>query len=475
MNRISPAAPVGPLALFLLSAACASSSPTERLAPEVAARLVHYPARSEVVADFASLVPPQSQRRERAPVRIERVSAGVPWPRGLALVDGELVVLARGRHRRAGGVDHEIADFTGSLFRVDLAVAEPVVPGVVASAAIAANAEPFAIASGAPFRLPDRSLEPIRDVLMDRPYCTLLYDDVSRNLFVCGYSGVDLPGARFRKNATDSILRYDLRTREWHPVELHDPSVVPEGELGFVVSNEYYPHHDPTENPPPHGWLNGPDGGCVAGSKLYCVSKDNHLVVQYDLAELRGDPGAGFPASRPVLGPRVSVRSPSGVAEMELLGPSAAAVHGDYLYLGYRTSSVVVRFPLTEAGELAQPPVGELVAVFEPWDPEERRSANVIDIAFDSRGELFVSCSREGRIWRVGRPDPERPFYGDDRSERPTSAPPYADLRELTGVKTTCGNILFDDEDRLYVCAGNYDTSSDVIAGAIYRISPVGS
>jgi hypothetical protein len=431
-------------------------------------------ARGELVPDFGAGLPRSVARERAATVRLERVSAGVPWPRGLVFRDGELIVLARGRHRNAGGVDHAVEDSTGCLFRVDPEIAEPVVAGRLASVAVAGNAELLAVPGGAPFRLPDRTLEPIDDVLMDRPYCTLIHDPVSRNLFVCGYSGVDLPGKRFRKNATDSILRFDERGGRWHAVELHDPSVVPADELGYVVSNAYYPHHDPETSPAPHGWLNGPDGGCVAGEFLYCVAKDNHLVVRYELAGIRRDPAAGFPESRPVLGPRVALRDPSGeFREAELLGPSAAAVSGRHLYVGYRTSSVVVRFLLEPSGELVQPPVGELVAVFEPWDPEERRSANLIDMAFDSKGELFVSCSKEGRIWRVGVPDPARPFFGNDRSDRPTTAPPYADMTALLGKRTPTGNLAFDDGDRLYVCAGSYDTDSERIAGSIYRLVEV--
>lgn len=429
-----------------------------------------YAAKAEVVPDFGALVPDHPTREGEVSVFLQRVSAGVPWPRGLAWVDGELVVLARGRHRNAGGVDHSIEDRTGCLFRVDPGLAEPVVPGVLASEAVAANAELFVQAVGAPFRLPDRSKEPVADVLMDRPYCTLIHDPVSGNFFVCGYSGVDLPGRKFRKNATDSILRFEPRTGRWYPVELHDPRVVPPEELGYVVSNEYYPHHDPQRSPPPHGWLNGPDGGCVAGDFLYCAAKDNHLVVQYDITGIRADPEAGFPESRPVLGSRVALESPGGTAETELLGPSAVVARGGYLYVGYRTSSVVVRYRLEPSGDLARPVRGELIAVFEPWNAEKKRTANLIDIAFNSRGELFVSCSREGRIWKVGRPDPRRPFFGDDQADRPTTAPPYADLRELTGKKTSCGNIRFDDRDRLYVCAGSYDTASDRIAGVIYRV-----
>jgi len=442
--------------------------------PLEASRSVAHEPRQELVTDLGRLVPSRrvSSADEASSVRLERVSAAVPWPRGLEWVDGELVVLARGRHRRAGGVDHSIPDDSGSLFRVDPAVAEPVVPGRVAGAEVAANAEVLASSADSPFHnLPDRALDPADDALMDRPYCTLIYDAPSRNLFICGYSGVDLPGKRFRKNATDSIHRFDLRTAKWHPVEMHDASVVPQDELGYVVSNEYYPHHDPAANAAPHGWLNGPDGGCVAGDYLYCVSKDNHLVVQYELEGVRREPGAEYPHSRPVLGPNVTLRHPGGTSEVELLGPSCAARQGDHLYLGYRTSSAVVRLALEPDGQIVQPAVAELIAVFEPWDAEAGRSANLIDLAFNSAGELFASCAEEGRIWKIGRPDPARPFYGDDRSERATSAAPYADLALLTGnPKARCGNILFDDQDRLYVCSGNYDTASSRIAGVIYRV-----
>lgn len=460
-------APVCALAGLVLAACSTTPRPAPRTEAPPASPAVSYAAKGERVEDFGALVP----AHEVAPttVRLERVSAGVPWPRGLAWVDGELVVLARGRHRNAGGVDHSIEDHTGHLYRVDPEVSEPVVRDQLAGAAVTANAGILARPDGSLFYLPDRSLDPAADTRMDRPYCTLIWDEASRNVFICGFSGVDLPERKFRKNATDSIHRYDLRTGRWYGVELHDASVVPTDQLGYVVSNEYYPHHDPRTNPPPHGWLNGPDGGCVAGRYLYCAAKDNHVVVQYDLDAVRRDPEAGPPPSRPVLGSRVTVRHPVGERSMEVLGPSTAVARDGWLYVGYRTSSVVLRFPIEDDGALVEPAVGELIAVFEPWDAERGRSANLIDMAFNSRGELFVSCSQEGRVWKVGRPDPVRPFYGNDQGPRPTSAPPFLDLAELTGKRTSIGNILFDPEDRLYICAGTYDTNSSQIAGVIYR------
>ncbi len=430
---------------------------------------VPYAARSETVADFATWLPFAAPTAVEPVVVVERVTAGVPWPRGLALVEDGLVVLARGRHRRAGGIDPAIADLSGSLMLVDPTIAEPVVPGVPASARTKGNARLFVSPDDAVFELYDPKVEPIQSHTVDRPYCTLAFDAASRNLFVCGFSGVDLPGAKFRKNATDSIHRFDLRTRSWHPVEMHDHRVVPVAELGYVVPNQYYPHHDVEENSPPHGWVNGPDACGVAGEYLYVAGKDNHVIARYDLAGIRKDPTSGPPASRLALGPHVTLRLPTGQErDVELLGPSAVTARDGFLYVGYRTSSVVVRYPVDASGELVVPVRGEIVAMFEPWRANRKRSANVIDIAFNSRGELFVACAKEARIWRVGVPDPSSPFFGDDRADRPTTASPYVDIREWTGKKAGCGNLVFDADDRLYFCVGNYD-HGETLAGAVYR------
>ena len=206
---------------------------------------------------------------------------------------------------------------------------------------------------------------------------------------------------------------------------------------------------------------------------LFAAGKDNHCVVSYKLASLRKNPKAGPPPSKIVLGPRQKVRLGGKLRKLAALGPSALAVRDGYLYVGYRTTSVILRFPLNPDGSLQKGKPGELIAVFEPYDPKTHRSANLIDMAFNSQGELFVSCSKEGRIWNIGKPDPAHVFQGNDQlSDRSTSAPPYADLRVLLGKKTACGNILFDKDGRLFVCAGNYDTPSRKLAGVIYRLDP---
>ena len=440
------------------------------------------PARQERVSDFRRFTSPKSGPASDGPIRLERVSTGVPWPRGMVMVDGELVALARGRHRNAGGIAPGVLDSSGSLFRVNPAVTEPVVRGRAAGAAVRSNAQVLVQPSETTFLLyrPEAGA-PIDQISLDRPYCTLAYDELSKNYFICGYSGVDLPGKKFRKNATDSIHRFDTRSGQWSTVELHDVDSVPRDELDYVVSNEYYPHHDPERNAAPHGLLNGPNGAWIVGRYLYAVGKDNHTLAQYDLSEIRENPEAGPPPARIVMRDRVELKLDGEWQRVQLFGHSALVSHQGFLYVGYRTSSVVVRFPLTEDGDLVRTsalqikrgvlPRGELIAVFNPWDQEHKYSANLIDIRFNSRGELFVSCAEMGRVWNVGIPDPEHPFDGVDRAAVPTENRPFLDLRVLTdNPHARVGNIAFDAQDGLFVCSGNYDSGTE-IAGVIYRAS----
>lgn len=425
----------------------------------------------EIVPDFNALIPAHDPVLEPTPIQLERVTAGVPWPRGLVFVDGDLVVLARGRHRGNGGVGQDVEDEAGTLYRIDLSIFEPVVKDQPAGERVRNNATVLARPSNPPFRSYDRADPPEGDTMMTRPYCGLAFDPVSRNLFVCAFAGAELSNpTRFRKHATDAVFRYDLRTSVWSIVEQHDHTVVPAEALGSVIPNTYYPHHDPTTNPPPHGWLNGVNGCAVVGDYLYAVAKDNHVVVAYPLSEIRNNPTAGPPAGRVVISRSVTLKHPGGQMQTDLLGTCAVASHGGYLYVGYRTSSVVVRFPIDETGMVLPNSPAELIAVFEPWNRETRRSGDMFDIAFSPSGEMFVSMSRNGRVWRIGKPDPARPFNANDALDRPTTAPPFVDLTPLLGKRLTASNIAVSADNYLYVCTRANDRGEGNIFGTIYRV-----
>lgn len=434
---------------------------------------VEYEPRQEKVPDFGALIPEHEISTTPCDITLERITTAVPWGRGMAIVDGELIILSRGRHRTNGGIDQQLVDHAGTLWKVDPSISEPVIPGEWAGEAVRNNAEVFARPTSPPFHLYDYTTPPEDDTRMARPYCALAFDPQSRNLFVCAYSGAELDTG-FRKHATDAVYRYDLRDQNWHVVEQHDHTVVPDDTLGYVVSNEYYPHHDPATNPPPHGWTNGADGCAAVGNFLYVPAKDNHIVVQYDLDDIRNAPDAGPPDSRVILREKITLQYPGGEQEVEVLGPSAVAIHDNFMYISFRTSSIVVRIPLDEHGDCIRRPdgtiAGQLIAVFEPFDAEKQRSGNLYDIDMSAHGELFVSMGTQGRVWRI-TPDPERPFYGNDQTDRPTTAPPFVDMSQLLGRTACCNNIHVDrDAGYLYISNRSNDIGTGRIHGTIYRV-----
>lgn len=415
-----------------------------------------------------------AQRPQELPAfTLERVSTAVPWPRGIALLDdtGMLAIVARGRHRNYGGPAADVQDREATIYEVDPSVREPYVAGQPASERVAENARVLAEPDPGVVHLYDRSLPPLDNWLMQRPFCTMVYDAPSKNLVFCAYSGVDLSGkgTTFRKNATDALLRYDRRSARWGIVEQHRSDVVPREEQGEWISNVYYPHHDPRVNPPPHGLLNGPNGCAVAGHWLYAVGKDNHALARYDLRPIREDPLAGPPPGELVLGEHVDVKVEGKLQRIALQGHSAVTAHDGWLYLGTRTSSVIVRFPIDSDGALVQPIVGELIAEFEPYSTETKRSANLWEMVANADGELFVSTSSTGRVWRF-RPDPKAVFDGNDqRQDAPTPNRPYIDIRALTGNdKATVSNMLVMPDGSLYFCMTMPDPHQE-LAGAILR------
>jgi hypothetical protein len=388
--------------------------------------------------------------------RVHRVSTAVPFPRGLVLLDDQLYVLARGRVRESGGVDGGIDDRAGTIYRVDPSVAEPISRAVV-SGPVRNNGGVFAEPTEPPFKLFDRTAVPAtRDRETDRPYCTLRYDPVSRNFFICAFSGIDKPeggGSVFSKNTHDAVMRFDTRTKTWHDVERH-----------HLEAGGTYPHHDPSSHPPPHGWLNGPDNCLVVGHWLYCVAKDNSLLMAYDLREIAESPRAGPPDARWILDSNLTIRG-EGLGQFH--GHSMLAERDGYLYIGYRTSSVIARIPLGEDKLPLQPIVGELIAMFDPYDPRTKKSANLTDMAFGPDGDLYVISAQPARVYRF-RPDPVRVFDG-----RSGASSAWADMAALTNNPRMKGeNVLVDDAGNVFVTSGDAYDFQYGTGGTVYKIVP---
>ena len=171
-----------------------------------------------------------------------------------------------------------------------------------------------------------------------------------------------------------------------------------------------------------------------------------------------------------MLGDTARVKVKGVEMDVDLLGHSAVAANDEWLYLGTRTNSVVVRFPIDARGNLVQPVVGELIAEFEPWTAESKRSADIWDMALDPAGNLYVSCARAGRVWKVV-PDPLVPFDGNDHRKEPkTPNKPYLDGPALTGAKNArISNLAFDSEGRMIFCATFTESHTDR-AGGVFRV-----
>src|SRR5688572_24751243 len=69
--------------------------------------------------------PPPVQHAAVTPDRVFRVSTAVPFPRGMAMIEGQLYALARGRVRESGGADGKIDDQAGTIYALDPSIAEP--------------------------------------------------------------------------------------------------------------------------------------------------------------------------------------------------------------------------------------------------------------------------------------------------------------------------------------------------------------
>jgi hypothetical protein len=389
-------------------------------------------------------------------IRVERVTTAVPFPRGVVLLDEKLYALSRGRVRSSGGVSAEINDLAGTLWLIDPNVSEDATLAEV-SDAVRNNGKVFAEPTSPPFKLWDRtSTPPEADKQTDRPYCVLRYHAPSQSFYICAFSGIDKkpePNApAFYKNNTDAILRFDLRTKQWSDIERHEAR----GEWN-------YPHHDPASNPPPHGWTKGPDNMLGVGKYLYAVAKDNNALVRYDLSGFENDPAPRYPPSEWVVGEEIEI---AGLGKQKYLGQSGLASDGQWLYVSYRTSSVVVRMKLDENGTVVKPIVGELVAKFVPYDPATRKSSDITDIALDPQGRLYVICAEPTRIHRF-TPDPANVYDATAGS----SKEPWFDLAATLGNPKLKGeNLMIDPQGRVYITSTQGYPFQKGAEGTVYRL-----
>jgi hypothetical protein len=389
--------------------------------------------------------------------RVSRVTTAVPFPRGLVIIDDKLYVLARGRVRESGGADGKIDDQAGTIFVVDAKIGESIDQSP--SERIRANGKVFAAPTEPPFKLFDRNASPATsDRETDRPYCSLRYDPGTKNFFLCAFSGIDKPeagdgkpgGSTFSKNTSDGLHRFDTRDGKWRVVEKHN-----------LEAGGNYPHHDPASRPPPHGRLNGPDNCLVVGKWLYAVAKDNSLLARYDLSEIARNPAAPPPQSEWILDHKITI---DGKLH-ELHGHSMLAYRDGWLYVGYRTSSAIVRIAMMPDGEIARPMKAEMIARFDPYDPQTRQSANLTDMSFGPDGDLYVISAQPSRVYRF-RPDPMRVFDG-----RTGRSAPWADLAALTdNPKMKSENVLVDDAGRVIVTSGDAYAYQNGGGGTVYRI-----
>lgn len=387
--------------------------------------------------------------------QLERVTTAVPFPRGLAMVQDDLYVLARGRVRGAGGVSAQINDRAGTLFLVDPDVTEPATVDAVGPE-IRINGSVLAEPTDPPFKLWDRSSAPPEsDTRTDRPYCTLRYHEPTKSFYLCAFSGVDLAKEHpsdpaFSKNLTDAMLRYDTRTEKWYEVERHD-----------ARAGWRYPHHDVSENPPPHGWLKGADNCLPLGKWLYAAAKDNSVLVRYDLAPLADDPEAGYPASELVMDETVAVE---GLGEQTYQGQSGLAYHDGWLYISYRTTSEIIRIPVDQNYNPIQPIKAQLIARFDPWNPDTGHSADLTDMDVDGRGRLYVVSAKPSRVFRI-TPDPRNVFDARNGGEEP-----WMDFAAMTDNPKMKSENLLVAGDWMYITSGDGYGYQEGAAGTVYRV-----
>lgn len=422
-------------------------------------------------AGAPTLPPATGPATQAVALRVERVTTGVPFPRGLVMKEGTLYVISRGRVRDAGGTDPKIDDRAGTIWAVDPEVSEPAV-GKTVGDEVKANARALAEPTEPPFRLLDRTVKAaLDDGRTDRPYCILRYDEATRSFYFCAFSGIDRPQVAyagpndrqyFRKNNSDAVFRYDLRTGRYHLLYRNPRSV---GDSVGIGADGV-----------PDRLLSGPNNCLVVGRWLYVVAKETSTLVRFDLSGLRQDPHSESRGPELVAGRKFKIDG----KVTEFLGHSMLASRGDgWLYLGFRTSSTIVRIRESELSGMtyrttadATPVRAELVARFDPFDPETGATADLTDMAFGPGGELHVVSAKPARVYRF-KPDAKRVFDG---RTIPGASPAWAELWQLTGnPKMKSESVLVDEAGVVYVTSADRLEEAhgkSGLAGVVYRILP---
>ena len=383
--------------------------------------------------------------------RVRRVSSVVPFPRGLVLKDDGLYALARGRVRDSGGVNVGLDDRAGSLWKLDATVASP----LDQLGGAATNGEVFAEPTSPPFKLLDRSLpRALDDRATDRPYCGLRWHEASKSFYLCAFSGIDIgasdPAAAeagsFRKNYTDAVLRYDTRTKQWSEVARHDAA-------------------DATDY---DGQPKGPDNLLVVGDALIVCAKDNSKLLAYDLTPYVADPHAAPPVGREILGEHVTV---DGV-DRNVLGESGLAYRDGWLYVSFRTTSEVIRLPVTDdapASFAVDKDRAQYLAQFDPFVRESKKpSANLTDIDVGPDGDVYVISAHPARVYRFTPRDGKTFDFQTDGGEKP-----WCDLAAITGNPSMKSeNLIVADDGRVFVTSGDAYGHDAGLGGAVYVIQP---
>ena len=205
----------------------------------------------------------------------------------------------------------------------------------------------------------------------------------------------------------------------------------------------------------------------VVGDTLVVCAKDNSKLIAYDLTPLIADPDAKPAAGREILGDHVTVNG----TDRNVLGQSGLAYKDGWLYVAFRTTSEVIRVPVTndKPGQFAvDKDRAQYLAQFDPFvRASGKPSANLTDIDVGPDGDVYVISAHPARIYRF-TPDANRTFNFQTDG---TGDGPWVDLEKLTAnPKMKSENLLVADDGRVFVSSGDAYGHAAGLGGAVYVV-----